>query len=142
MPVARILFPLPLPEPFDYAVPEGLDVAEGSYVTAPLGKHERLGIVVEILGDEAGEGRTLKAVSGVYPTPPMSRAMQDFLGFAARYTVLADDRADPLLAAAEAVVAGTVQRVDGAGENLAQGLQCAFLGHFVAVGVRHVSEGR
>ncbi|HPF22277.1 MAG TPA: primosomal protein N' [Hyphomonas sp.] len=87
MPVARILFPMPLPEPFDYAVPEGMDVSEGSYVAAPLGKHERLGIVVEMLGDAAGEGRTLKAVSEVYPTPPMTKPMRDFLSFAARYTV-------------------------------------------------------
>ncbi|MEO1966264.1 primosomal protein N' [Hyphomonas sp.] len=87
MAVARILFPMPLPEPFDYAVPEDLDVEEGSYVAAPLGKHQRLGIVVEMLGDEAAEGRTLKAVSEVYPTPPMTKAMRDFLAFAARYTV-------------------------------------------------------
>ena len=51
MPVARILFPLPLPEPFDYAVPPGLDVRAGSYVSAPLGKHERLGVVLELLPD-------------------------------------------------------------------------------------------
>ena len=87
MPVARILFPLPLPEPFDYAVPDDLHVEEGSYVAAPLGKYERLGIVVEVLGDEAGEGRTLKMVSEVYPAPPMTKPMRDFLNFAARYTV-------------------------------------------------------
>ena len=66
---------MPLPEPFDYAVPDDLDVVEGSYVAAPLGKYERLGIVVEMLGDEAAEGRTLKVVSEVYPTPPMTRAI-------------------------------------------------------------------
>ena len=87
MPVARILFPLPLPEPFDYAVPPGLDVQAGSYVAAPLGKHERLGVVLELLPDSAGEGRTLKEVAAVYPTPPMSSAMRDFILWAARYTV-------------------------------------------------------
>ena len=35
--VARVLLPLPLPEAFDYAVPEGLDVAVGDHVAAPLG---------------------------------------------------------------------------------------------------------
>ncbi|MEQ3629656.1 MAG: primosomal protein N' [Hyphomonas sp.] len=87
MPVARILFPLPLPEPFDYAVPEGLDVREGSYVAAPLGKYERLGVVLELLPDSAGDGRKLKEVSEVYPTPPMTTAMRDFIHWAARYTV-------------------------------------------------------
>ncbi|MEO1788055.1 MAG: hypothetical protein AAFR41_13700, partial [Pseudomonadota bacterium] len=38
MAIARILFPLPLPEPFDYAVPDGMTVEAGSYVRAPLGK--------------------------------------------------------------------------------------------------------
>ena len=87
MPVARILFPLPLPEPFDYAVPDGLDVQEGSYVAAPLGKYERLGVVLELLPDSAGEGRKLKDVGGVYPTPPMTAAMREFVQWAARYTV-------------------------------------------------------
>ena len=41
---------MPLPEPFDYAVPDDLDVVEGSYVAAPLGKHERLA-ALEIRGE-------------------------------------------------------------------------------------------
>ena len=45
MKIASILFPLPLPEPFDYAIPDGLDVEAGSYVRAPLGKIERTGVV-------------------------------------------------------------------------------------------------
>lgn len=87
MPVARILFPLPLPEPFDYAVPEGLNVKAGAYVLAPLGKHERLGVVLDILPDSAGEGRTLKPVSDVYDVPPMPAAMREFILWAAKYTV-------------------------------------------------------
>lgn len=87
MAVARILFVLPLPEPFDYAVPEGMDVRAGSYVTAPLGKTERLGVVWEMLGDEAAEGRELKPVLSVSATPPMPEPMREFIGWAARYTV-------------------------------------------------------
>ncbi|MEZ5945811.1 MAG: primosomal protein N' [Hyphomonas sp.] len=87
MSVARILFTLPLPEPFDYAVPPGMEIAEGSYVAAPVGPHDRLGIVVELLDDSVAEGRTLKEVAEVYPTPPMTKPMRDFLSFAARYTV-------------------------------------------------------
>ncbi|MAN47411.1 MAG: primosomal protein N' [Hyphomonas sp.] len=87
MPVARILFPLPLPELFDYATPEGLAVSEGAYVAAPLGKYERLGIVLEILPDSAGEGRKLKEVVHVYDAPPMPRSMRDFILWAAKYTV-------------------------------------------------------
>lgn len=87
MPVARILFTLPLPEPFDYTVPEGMALEPGAYVAAPVGPHDRLGMVVGILPDEAGAGRKLKAVSAVYDAPPMGAPMREFLAWTARYTV-------------------------------------------------------
>ena len=87
MPIARILFPLPLPEPFDYEVPDGMAVSPGSFVKAPLGKYERSGLVLEVLGDDAGAGRTLKSVAEVYPVPPMRDAMRTFIQWAAKYTV-------------------------------------------------------
>ncbi len=89
MPVARILFPIALPEPFDYAVPEGMHVEAGSYVMAPLGKTQRTAVVWEVVGDEVGEGRTLKSVEHVYDVPPMSEGMRNFVDFTARYTVAA-----------------------------------------------------
>ncbi len=87
MPIARILFPLPLPEPFDYSVPDTLDLLEGAYVTAPLGKTERVGVVVALLDDAATNGRALKPVLSAFDVPPMPAAMRAFLDFAARYTV-------------------------------------------------------
>ena len=87
MAVARILFTLPLPEPFDYAVPEGMTLEPGSYVAAPVGPHDRLGIVVEVLGDEVATGRKLKTVTAVYDAPPMGAPMREFLAWVARYTV-------------------------------------------------------
>ncbi|MEL7452291.1 MAG: hypothetical protein AAGJ50_02830, partial [Pseudomonadota bacterium] len=65
MAIARILFPIALPEPFDYSVPDGLTVVPGSYVLAPLGKTERRAVVWDVVGDAVGEGRTLKPVSRV-----------------------------------------------------------------------------
>lgn len=85
MPVARILFPLPLPEPFDYDIPVGLTVEEGSYVRAPLGTHERLGVVWEVT--EKVQDRDLKTLSEVLPTPPMPAAMRRFISFCAKYNV-------------------------------------------------------
>lgn len=87
MPVARILFTLPLPEPFDYTVPEGMALEPGRYVSAPVGPHDRLGMVVEVLGDEAGAGRKLKPVTAVYEAPPMGAPMREFLAWVSRYTV-------------------------------------------------------
>lgn len=82
---ARILFPLPLPEPFDYDIPYGLQVEPGSYVRAPLGKHVRTGMVWEVV--ETDSERALKSIDSVYPVPPMPEAMRRFIGFCARYNV-------------------------------------------------------
>ena len=83
MAIARILFPLPLPEPFDYTVPDGVHVEAGSYVRAPLGKTMRTGVVWEMVEDSAAEGRELKPIEGVYPAPAMTRAMRSFMPAAA-----------------------------------------------------------
>jgi len=85
MPVARILFPLPLPEPFDYLIPDGVEVELGSYVRAPLGPNERTGVVWEIVPDQPD--RKLKPLLDVFPTPPMGEAMRRFITFCARYNV-------------------------------------------------------
>ncbi|MEM1389871.1 MAG: primosomal protein N', partial [Pseudomonadota bacterium] len=85
MRIARVLFPLPLPEPFDYAIPEGLAVKEGCYVKAPLGKHDRIGVVWTL--DDADPDRKLKPLSEVFDVPPMTEAMRQFIVFCARYNV-------------------------------------------------------
>ena len=85
MPVARILFPMPLPEPFDYLIPEGMDVEPGSYVRAPLGKYERTGVVWSIETEEPD--RELKTVAHHFDVPPMPPAMRRFIEFSARYNV-------------------------------------------------------
>ncbi|MEQ8558281.1 MAG: primosomal protein N' [Henriciella sp.] len=87
MKLARILFPLPLPEPFDYAIPDGMDVQPGSYVRAPLGKIERTGVVWEVKERAPDDERELKPVLDVFPVPPMTEAMRRFVSFAAKYNV-------------------------------------------------------
>jgi len=39
----RVLLPLPLGEPYDYRVPEGLTLSAGDYVLVPLGRREVAG---------------------------------------------------------------------------------------------------
>ncbi len=87
MQIARILFTLPLPEPFDYAVPDGMALERGSYVAAPIGKHDRLGIVLDLVDTEVPARRTLKPVSEVFDVPPIGVGLREFLLRAARYTV-------------------------------------------------------
>lgn len=85
MPVASILFPMPLPEPFDYLIPEGMDVELGSYVRAPLGKYERTGVVWKL--DSNLPKRDLKQLESCFNVPPMPQSMRDFITFCARYNV-------------------------------------------------------
>ncbi len=85
MPVASILFPLPLPEPFDYEFPDGMSLEPGSYVRAPLGKYERTGVVWNVT--EAPPERALKRVELCHDVPPMTTAMRQFITFCARYNV-------------------------------------------------------
>ncbi|MEO1642904.1 MAG: primosomal protein N', partial [Pseudomonadota bacterium] len=74
-----------MPEPFDYAVPEELAVSAGSYVRAPLGKHDRTGVVWEV--KDGDPERELKPLTEVFDVPPMSEAMRRFVVFCARYNV-------------------------------------------------------
>jgi primosomal protein N' (replication factor Y) (superfamily II helicase) len=81
---AAILFPMPLPEAFDYAVPDGMVLEPGSYVIAPLGPNQRLGVVWAISEKDSGN---LKTVLQVLPAPPMPEALRRFVDWSARYLV-------------------------------------------------------
>ena len=67
MPVVSILLPLPLPEAFDYVVPDGLNLVLGDIVEVPLGKQTRIGVVWAVKPDV--EGSNLKAVIAKFDTP-------------------------------------------------------------------------
>src|SRR5690606_40138645 len=59
--VASVLIPLPVPEAFDYEVPEALSVARGDQVAVPLGPRLIRGVVAEVF-ETTGSNRRLKAV--------------------------------------------------------------------------------
>lgn len=81
-----VLLPLPLKGPYDYAVPEGLAVAPGDYVAAPLGGNTYVGVV---WGEASGEvaAERLKPLSYRYDAPPMPAVHRRFLDRVAAYTV-------------------------------------------------------
>ncbi|WP_409432107.1 primosomal protein N' [Litorimonas sp. RW-G-Af-16] len=86
---AQILFPVNVSEPFDYAVPDGMDVARGDFVFAPIGKQVKLGVVWSV-GQAAtltqkGEPRVLKDIVDVKATRPLSPDLIDFLAWTASY---------------------------------------------------------
>ena len=73
MKVASVLIPLPVPEAFDYAVPEELTVARGDQVAVPLGPRLIRGVVAEVF-ETTGSNRKLKAVvSNTSATTPRIR---------------------------------------------------------------------
>jgi len=84
--IASILLPLPLPEAFDYAEPEGMDLAVGDQVAAPLGPRILSGVVAE-LRDGAGHNRPLKPVLERLDRPALPASTLEFVQWAARYAV-------------------------------------------------------
>src|SRR6185437_4068736 len=84
--IASVLLPLPLPEAFDYAEPEGMALAVGDQVAAPLGPNLMRG-VVSALRDGAGHNRPLKAVQARLEEPPLPASTLEFVQWAAKYAV-------------------------------------------------------
>ncbi|MBB5744675.1 primosomal protein N' [Brevundimonas variabilis] len=84
--VASVLIPLPVPEAFDYEVPEGLDVARGDQVAVPLGPRLIRGIVTEVR-ETTGSNRKLKRVDSVLDDPRLPSRTVDFVEWAARWTL-------------------------------------------------------
>jgi primosomal protein N' (replication factor Y) len=83
--VASVLLPLPLPEAFDYAVPEGLIVAVGDHVAVPLGSRRVRGVVWAV-SDRLAPNRALKPIEARLEDPPLSFGALAFVDRAARYT--------------------------------------------------------
>ncbi|WP_312685854.1 primosomal protein N' [Brevundimonas nasdae] len=86
MKVASVLIPLPVPEAFDYEVPEGLNLTRGDQVAAPLGPRLVRGVVAEVF-ETTGSNRRLKAVDARLDDPPLPPRVVDFVEWAARWTL-------------------------------------------------------
>lgn len=84
--IAAVLLPLPLPEAFDYAEPEGMDLRVGDHVAVPLGPRMARG-VVSSLRDGAGHNRPLKPVDAKLDAPSLPPSVVAFVHWAANYAV-------------------------------------------------------
>lgn len=84
--IVSVLLPQPLPEPFDYLLPEGEQAGPGTFVVVPLGPREVLGVVwAEKPGPPA---RPLKRVLEVlHDAPKIPEASRTFVDRTARYVV-------------------------------------------------------
>jgi primosomal protein N' (replication factor Y) len=84
--IASVLLPMPLPEAFDYAEPEGMALELGDQVAAPLGPRLLRGVVVG-LREAAGGNRPLKALEAILEEPRLPPGTVEFVQWAARYSV-------------------------------------------------------
>ena len=82
--VASVLLPLPLPEAFDYAVPEGWEIAVGDQVAAPLGPRMVRGVVTA-LREARGVNRPLKPIAARLDEHALPPGALAFVEWAARY---------------------------------------------------------
>jgi len=84
--VASVLLPLPLPEAFDYAVPDGWTVSVGDHVVVPLGPRRMRGLVQEVR-EVTGSNRRLREVEERLEQPSVPESAMAFLDWAARWTL-------------------------------------------------------
>ena len=84
--IASVLLPMPLPEAFDYAEPEGMGLEIGDQVAAPLGPRLIRGVVTG-LREAAGGNRPLKPLESVLDEPRLPAGTLEFIQWAARYAV-------------------------------------------------------
>ena len=81
-----VLFPLPLPEPFDYRAAHSLGLKPGMHVIAPIGPRLVRGVVWAVEENHPGAAN-LKAIEEVLPGPPIPEISRAFLDWAAKYLV-------------------------------------------------------
>ena len=81
-----VLLPLPLQGPYDYRVPEGMDLAPGDYVEVPLGPRRLVGVVWGG-GSGAFDFARLKPVARRFDVRPMSEVTRRFVDWVAAYTL-------------------------------------------------------
>ena len=82
--VAEILIPLALDTTYTYAVPDGMELAAGAVVAAPLGPTTRVGVVWSV---RPGAGANYKAIEAGLPVPPLAEPLRRFIDWLAWYTL-------------------------------------------------------
>lgn len=84
--LVQVLVPAPVDRTYTYAVPAGMNLVPGDYVTVPLGKREMPGVV---WGEGTGDipARKLKSVIVKSGLPPMPDVERRFIDRVAEYTM-------------------------------------------------------
>ncbi len=84
MSFALVALPLPLKEPFTYAIPEGMSVQVGQRVRVPFGRRSEVGVVVALAKESDVKG--MKAIAELLdPEPILSAHLLKFTRWIADY---------------------------------------------------------
>ncbi|NQV54728.1 MAG: primosomal protein N', partial [Rhodospirillales bacterium] len=81
-----VLMPLPFGRGYTYAVPDGLHLAPGDFVTVPLGPREVIGVVWDSKPGPVDAGK-LKSVLGVLSAQPLPDISRRFIEWVADYNM-------------------------------------------------------
>ena len=82
-----VLLPLPLDEPFDYALPAGPSLPPGTFVEVPFGPRHVVGVVWDEAASERAPNLRLKAVRRRVDAPPMPQALRHLVRHIAATTL-------------------------------------------------------
>jgi len=81
--------PVALEQTYDYALPDGVTLAPGTFVFVPFGPQQRIGVVWDrpTNPDDCVDARKLKPVLGRLDVPPLPQISMRFCEWIARYTL-------------------------------------------------------
>ena len=85
-----VLLPLGIDKAYDYLMPYGKEVVDGSYVKVPFGHRVVTGVIWHKTHDNATselDSEHLKVIVYQYEAPPMPRPLRDLVEWVAEYTV-------------------------------------------------------
>ena len=85
IPRVKVLLPLPAGDGYDYAVPDGMELVPGDFVTVPLGPRQVTGVVWLDASDPSVPDTKLKAVLKRFDVAPLPRKLLEFADWVARY---------------------------------------------------------
>ena len=84
--IADVLIPVAVDTAYSYAVPAGVDLAAGDFVTVPLGTREATGVVWAVR-DAPGGASNLKPVAAKRDLPPLPENLRKFIDWLAGWTL-------------------------------------------------------
>jgi primosomal protein N' (replication factor Y) len=87
IPTIPVLLPLPFDAPFDYRIPDGLELAPGDYVEVPFGPRETVGVVWHSSPAERIAASRLKPIRRRFDAPPMPEALRRLIERVAEVTL-------------------------------------------------------